>query len=79
MARVMSIDPRGTHWLRKVSWREEPLKAHLRKTDAGVRIEFSDGRGTNLNKDPLVSMSTFVAAAVQWARRHGAVIIEVDI
>ena len=79
MARVMSIDPRGSHGLREAMWRGDGLKAYIRIGDAGVSIEFSDGRKADLPKEARVSSSSLMAAAVQWARRHGATSIEVEL
>jgi hypothetical protein len=50
----------------------EPRRAAIRRTDYGARIDFSDGRVVSLNKEPHIAESTFLAAVLHWAQRHGA-------
>ena len=78
MARVMYIDPRGSHGLRNAMSRAAVIKAHIRQTDDGAQIEFSDGRSVDLVRESQVSVTQFMAAAMQWARRRGAVTVEVE-
>ncbi len=78
MARIRSINPRGSHGLRSVLTNVEAVEATIRKTEKGVAIELSDGRSADLTRDPRTSSSSFIAAAVQWARRHGATSLKID-
>lgn len=79
MARVMPINPDRSQGLRRAMWRSVELKAYIRISDEGVDIEFSDGRKTSLPREARVSSNSLTAAAVQWARRHGATSIEVQL
>jgi len=75
----MYIDPQGVHGLRKAMCSRRTVRAHMRGTDEGIHIEFSDGRSSFLRKDPRVSMESFMAAAMQWTRRHGATALEIEL
>jgi hypothetical protein len=75
----MCIDPQGPHGLRQTIRSLNSTRARITKTAEGARIDFSDGRSTNLVKEPHVSPDTFIAAAVQWTRRRGVVSIEIEI
>jgi hypothetical protein len=75
----MYIDPQGVHGLRKAMRGRRAVRAHMRGTEEGIHIEFSDGRSSYLCKDPRVPMESFMAAAMQWARRHGATALEIEL
>lgn len=79
MTRTMQIDPQGPFGLRKALRRLNSTRARIKTTEVGAEIEFSDGRSANLVKEAHVSSESFVAAAVQWARRRGVVSIEIEI
>ena len=79
MTRAMTIDPRGSHGLRNAMRNASITKARIKQTEDGVCIEFSDGRSVSMIKEPRVSTNSFMAAAVQWARRHGANSIEIEL
>ena len=74
----MFIDPRGPHGLRKVLSRMQALEANIRRSDKGLTVSFDDGRYWSFTRESGMSSSRFVAAAVQWARRHGATAIAID-
>lgn len=78
--RTMYINPNRRHRLRAAMIDTKPVEAEIRRTDDGARIRFSDGRIVWLDKDPHVSETGFMAAIMQWVRRHGAksVTIETD-
>ncbi len=48
------------------------VNAVIRPTEAGWIIELSDGRNCAFSRDLCRSEDALMAAAVQWARRHGA-------
>lgn len=56
-----------------------PLTATIRRTGCGVRIRFSDGRIAWLDRETNVSESGFMGSVSDWARRHGAVTIEIEV
>ena len=75
----MAIDPRGPYGLRKVLRGTQTLAASISRSPAGVTVSFEDGRYWDFTREPGISSSRFVAAAVQWARRHGATAIAIDV
>jgi hypothetical protein len=77
--RTLSIDPRGPYGLRNAIRTLNSTRARIKQTDQGAQIDFSDGRSTDLVREPHVSSESFIAAAVQWARRRGIVSIEIEI
>lgn len=79
MAQTMRIDPSGWHGLRKATARATALQARITATGEYIHIDFSDGRKVRFGRDRQVSSSSLVAAAMQWARRHGAGSIELEI
>ena len=78
MSTVMFIDPRGSHRLRNALLQAAPIEATIRRTDDGLSICLSDGRNVELATAPSDTWDSSVAAAVQWARRHGATSLTVD-
>ena len=78
MSGIMFIDPRGPYRLRKAMSQAEPMEATIRRTDDGISICMSDGRNVELATAPSDTWDSCVAAAVQWARRHGATSLTVD-
>jgi len=54
------------------------LDAVIRATEYGVLIELSDGRTCSACYERYRSKEHVVAAAVQWAKRHGAVSVEIS-
>lgn len=75
----MFIDPRGPHGLRKVLGEARTVEASIHRSETGITVSFGDGRNWDFAREPGTSSSSFVAAAVQWARRHGATAIAVDV
>ncbi len=53
------------------------VNAVIRQTDGGWVIELSDGRSCAFGRELCRSEDTLMAAAVQWARRHGATSIQI--
>jgi hypothetical protein len=53
------------------------IKAVIKRTDRGWLIELSDGRSCAFGRDLARTDDELLAAAVQWARRHGAASIDV--
>lgn len=68
---------RSENFVRAVS-RATTLTAKVRPTGHGVRIKFSDGRMTWLDRDTHVSESAFLASVTEWLRRHGVSSIEIE-
>jgi hypothetical protein len=78
--RTLSIDPRGPHGLRKtIRSLSSTTRARIKKTAGGAQIDFSDGRSTTFVKEPHMSADSFIAATVQWTRRHGVAAIDIEI
>jgi len=53
------------------------LSAVISKTEYGLLIELSDGRMCAVSLESYRPQEEIMATAVQWARRHGAVSVEV--
>jgi len=66
------------HRLRRALTDSRTLAVHIRRTDRGVRIKFSDGRITWMDKDDRLTESGFVRSVTEWARRMGADSIELE-
>lgn len=66
-------------WRKPVSDVENPhpLRARVRQSAAGARIEFSDGRSAWMLREPHVAESTFLAAVTAWVKLRGAESLEI--
>lgn len=63
--------------LKQAMRRAHCLGAVIRATEYGVLIELSDGRTCSASFEGHQSRRRVVSAAMQWARRHGAVSVEI--
>lgn len=78
MKRAPPIEARGAHRLRNAMRSVGGINAVIRQTESGWIIELSDGRCCAFGRDLCRSEDVLMAAAVQWARRHGATSIEIS-
>jgi hypothetical protein len=53
------------------------LSAIISRTEHGLLIELSDGRMCAVSMEDFRPREEVLATAVQWARRHGAVCVEI--
>lgn len=73
----IDMRPEGPQGLRNALRSLPRLSAVVRCEGHGIVIELSDGRVCTLARELCRSKDQTVAAAVQWARRHGAAAVEV--
>jgi uncharacterized membrane protein len=78
MAVTMRIDPRGHYGLHQVISRAKSLRACIKVTATDVRIDLADGRSARFGREHPAAVESVVAAAMQWARRHGASSIDIE-
>jgi hypothetical protein len=71
------IQPGGAQRLRNAMRSVAGLRAVIRQTARGWVIELSDGRRCAFGRELRRSEDELLAAAVQWARRHGAASIDI--
>jgi hypothetical protein len=73
----IDMRPEGPQGLRDIMRSLPRPSAVVRCEGHGIVIELSDGRVCTLPRELCRNTDQALAAAVQWARRHGAAAVEV--
>ncbi len=77
MRQNLHLNPKGSQRFRKALRNAAGVSAVIHRTEDGLLIELSNGRVCSLSNDAFGPTTNALTAAVQWARRHGAMSVEI--
>ena len=77
MRQNLLLNLKESQRFRKPVRKSAAVSAVIHRTDDGFFVELSNGRMCSLSRSAFGPGMDAITAAVQWARRHGAVSVEI--
>ena len=78
MRQNLRLDPTGPQRFQQALRNAANVTAVIHRTEGGLLVELSNGRVCSLTHDAFGPATDALTAAMQWARRNGAISVEIS-